>query len=1517
MEGVMDSAQFLRKFQPILLLISAAEKNDAAKSSKDFTVLTAEQKLARKNELKACGTLPMALPDKHQLKLNSLKDAKTLIEAIEKRFGGNSKTKKKLVSQLEILGVSLSQEDVNLKFLHSLPSKWKTHTLIWRNKANLEEHSLDDLFNSLKIYETKVRHSSSPSNPTHNLAFVSSSNTDSTTDSVSATTSVSAVCAKLHVSSHPNIDSLSNAVIFSFFASQSTNPQLDNKDLKQIDVDNLEEMDLRWQMAMLTMRARRFLQNTGRNLGDNRVTTIGFDMSKLECYNCHRKRHFSRECRSPKDTKRIEEEPANFDLMAIPSSSSSDNEENIIVLKNEVEARASQTNNKHDLGYLSSKDDSESVSLTYPSDSLSPSGGYHVVPPPITRNFMPPKLDLVFNTAPFDVESDHSAFNVQTKPTPRNSAHRGCNKQYASFNKKYSQKHKFPDVVLPKSKPVSVTTIRQVSVAVLKIMKSRPRPAHPLNRKSNPSIRRYKTHNQFSKTSNSSLKVTAAKVSVVSAVKGKKGKWGNLQYALKDKGVIESNSKGGKILVKGKIKTDFKLPDENQVLLRVPRENNMYNVNLKDIVPSGDLTYLFSKAIIDESNLTPQQNGIAKRKNRALIEAARTMLADSLLPIPFWAEVVNTACYVQNRVLVTKPQKKTLYELLHGRTPSIGFMRPFECPMTILNTLDPLGKFKGKVDEGFLVGNSVNNKAFRVFNSRTRIFQKTLHVNFLENKPNVVGTGPSWLFDIYSLTRTMNYQPVTAGNQSNSNAERDVTFDGKEHDAENPKSAVNLSPSSSALSGEQDDMTKKKDKGKSLVDYFTGNRDFNAVFDDFSKESSNDVSDASPIVPTTGKNYSNNTNPISAAGPLVPAAGHNYSNSTNPISVAGPSNSNSSPTHGQSSLRDTYLPPDMVERNKKDERGIVVRNKARLVTQGHTQEVGIDYKEVFSLVARIKAIRLFLAYASFMGFMVYQMDVKSAFLYVTIEEEVYVCQPSWFEDPNHLVKVYKVVKALYGLHQDPKACSGEPLLSSSNDVTRLQALVNKKRVVVIEATIRDALHLHDAEGVDCLSNEEIFTELARMGRNFSKYIFESLVRNVDSSTKFYMYPRFINLIIQNQLGDLSTHFTKYISPTLTQKVFANMRRVGKGCSGVETPLFEDREPEEQGDVKEHRNEEEQGNADTTAEEPKTAIPEDAANDQPIPSSTPLTPPPQQPQDEALDACAALARRVEHMKQDKVAQDLEIIKLNTRVKKQEKTNKAETLKLRKLRKIGTSQRVDTFDDTLMKYVSNQRRVIDMDEDAVKEADEVREYTVDTQVERRQADIYNIDMDYAAKVLSMQEEESEGTVSAAAIPSAVPETISAAAAIPTDPGDESSVKTPTKTSSKDKGKGILVEEPKPMMKKQQVGLDKALDYFKGMNYDDIHLIFVAKYNANMEFLLNSKEQMQKEDSRAIALINQTPTQKVAKRRKLVEEAKEAESIKQHLQIVPDEDDDVFTEEYLQGSEDISAARHKLMLLDTAAD
>nr|GFC38423.1 hypothetical protein [Tanacetum cinerariifolium] len=258
---------------------------------------------------------------------------------IEKRFGGNTETKKvqKTLLKQQFKNFSGSNykslDQIHDRHKSFLPSEWKTHTLIWRNKTDLEDKN------------------------SQNLAFVSTTQADSTNDSVSAAFKVSAVGVKLFASTLPNVDSLINVVIYSFFASQSSIPQLDNEDLKQIDADDLEEIDLKWQMAMLTMRARKFLQKTGRNLGVNGPTSMGFDMAKVECYNCHRKGHFARECRSPKDARRIavnepqrrsvpvetltsnalvsqcdgtgsydwsyqaEEEPTNFALMAFSSSS--------------------------------------------------------------------------------------------------------------------------------------------------------------------------------------------------------------------------------------------------------------------------------------------------------------------------------------------------------------------------------------------------------------------------------------------------------------------------------------------------------------------------------------------------------------------------------------------------------------------------------------------------------------------------------------------------------------------------------------------------------------------------------------------------------------------------------------------------------------------------------------------------------------------------------------------------------------------------------------------------------------------------------------------------------------------------------------------------------------------------------------------------------------------------------------------------------------------------------------------
>ncbi|GJT41146.1 hypothetical protein Tco_0941011 [Tanacetum coccineum] len=220
---------------------------------------TAEQKLARKNELKAKSTLLLAIPDEHLLKFHGIKDAKTLWEAIKARFGGNKESKKmqktilkqqyenftasrsegldktydrfqKLISQLEIHGEVISQEDANLKLLRSLPSAWNNIALIMRNKADLDELSMDDLYNNLKVYEAEIKSQSSSSSNSQNVAFVSSDDTSSTNEAVNTAHDVPAARSKGQASSSTYADD----VMFSFFVNQSNSPQLDNKDREMI-----------------------------------------------------------------------------------------------------------------------------------------------------------------------------------------------------------------------------------------------------------------------------------------------------------------------------------------------------------------------------------------------------------------------------------------------------------------------------------------------------------------------------------------------------------------------------------------------------------------------------------------------------------------------------------------------------------------------------------------------------------------------------------------------------------------------------------------------------------------------------------------------------------------------------------------------------------------------------------------------------------------------------------------------------------------------------------------------------------------------------------------------------------------------------------------------------------------------------------------------------------------------------------------------------------------------------------
>nr|GEV66961.1 hypothetical protein [Tanacetum cinerariifolium] len=852
---------------------------------------TAEQKLARKNELKARGTLLMALLDKHQLKFNSRKDAKTLMEAIKKRFGGKTETKK------------------------------VQKTLLKQKYENF---------------------------------------------SVSIAASVFVVCAKLPVSSLPNVDSLRNA----------------------IDVDDLEEIDLRWQMAMLTMGARRFLQKTGKNLGANGPTSMGLDMSKVKCYNCHRKGHFARECRSLKDLRRTgsydwsyqaEEELANYALMAF-SSSSSDNELSPTKLEQDLSHTTRPTAPIIEDWVSDFKDKSEtkapqfvpsfvqsSEQIKSPRHSVQPvkTSIPAATPTPASpksassgkkRNkkacFVCKSVDRLIKY--YDYHAKKMA-----QPTLRNYAQRGNHKQYAPLTHTTPQKHMVPPAMLTHFKPVSNIVVRPVSAAMLKINVTRLRYAHPVVTKSKSPIRRHITRSPSPKTNNSPPRVTAVQAPVVSAAQGIQGKWGNPQHILKDKGVIDSGC-----------------------------SRNM----------TGNMSYLS-----DFKELNGGYVAFRGNPKGGKISGKGKVKTNSLLPIPFWAEAVNTACYVHNKVLVTKPHNKTPYELLHGRTLSISFMRPFGCLVTILNTLDPLGKFEGKVDEGFLVGYSISSKAFRVFNCRARIIQETLHVNFLENKPNVVGSGPTWLFDIDSITRTMNYQPINAGNQTNLSA--DAAFDGKEHDfdAKKPESKVNVSPSSSAQSRKQDDKTKKEAKGKNLL---PDDPDMPELEDITYSDDEDDVGVEADF---------NNFETSITASPIPTTRIHKdhpmFDNDFHTCMFACIL-SHEEPKRVHQPLKD----PSWIEAMQKELLQFKMQKVWVLVDLPHGKRA-IGTKWVYRNKMDERGILMPPSY----DLWCYQMDVKSAFLYGTIEEELYVCQTLGFEDLDHPDKVYKVVKALYGFHQAPRA----------------------------------------------------------------------------------------------------------------------------------------------------------------------------------------------------------------------------------------------------------------------------------------------------------------------------------------------------------------------------------------------------------------------------------------------------------------------------------------------------------------
>ncbi|GJT53273.1 ribonuclease H-like domain-containing protein [Tanacetum coccineum] len=1260
---------------------------------------TAEQKLARKNELKAKSTLLLAIPDEHLLKFHGIKDAKTLWEAIKTRFGGNKESKKsqksimkqqnenfiasrsegldktydrfqKLISQLEIHGEVISQEDANLKLLRSLPLAWNNIALIMRNKSDLDTMKIDDFTNEavniahevstansqgqasslsyaddvmfsffdnqsnsqswtmktwsrlilmiLKIWISNGRRGhfarecrapknqgnrngdvsrriipvETPANalvvqdgigsydwsfqaekgPT-NFALMAhlSLGSSSSSSSDSEVSTCSKACLKSYESLKEHFDKKkeqlkkSNLEIIGYqlgleslearIVVHKKNEAIYEEDIAflkyDVKVRDISITELKNQLAEalrekddLKLKLKKF-ETSSKNLTDllnsqisvNNKTGIGFDsqMTENELHDIHKNNSEVFESASDSSMNQIEEE---------------NNQANDSVPRNESTAsKSSKDNLEQPKDVRPSAPIIEEWEFNSDDDCVIRPSFKHNKPSYAKINFV--KSDENTRKSVIEQHTNRQAENLrksQRKVTGQRKVRPVWNNaQRVNHQNKLTHPHPkryfVPTAVLTKYGNIPVNTAKQSSSRVaisnsttryVNIAASRPTvngatPSSNVFHKSHSSVKRTIYQITAPKNSNFKEKVNTAKVNnvttagikaVVSAVQGHEENdvkssacwiWRPTRkvidhlskdsrsympkrfYYVDPQGRLKS-PKRGKITGKGKIRTgkldfedvyfvkelkfnlfsvsqmcdkknsvlfteteclvlspDFKLLDESQVLLKVPRQNNMYSFDLKNVVPSGGLTCLFAKATIDESNLWHRRLGhinfktmnklvrenlvrglpsklfennhscvacqkgkqhkasFAERKNRTLIEAARTMLADSLLPTTFWAEAVNTACFVQNRVLVTKPYNKTRYELLLGRTPSISFIRPFGCPMTILNTLDTLGKFDGKADEGFLVGYSINSKAFRIFDSRTRKVEENLHINFLENKPNVTGSGPEWLFDIDSLTKSMNYEPVTAGNQTNGDAGIETNVNAgqarqeKAYDNEYillPLMLSNSPLSSSTQSTYDKDADEVPDKGDDDKEGYANstNRD------------STGSPSVSSVRPKVGAEADlNNLETTMNVSPIPTTRiykDHPIDQITGDINLA-------TQTRRMTKISKEHA---MVSYIKKQRRTNHKDYKKCLFAYFLSQ---IEPKKVIQALpdpSWIEAMQ-----EELLQFKLQKMDVKSAFLYDTIEEEVYVCQPPGFEDPKFLDKVYEVEKALYGLHQAPRA----------------------------------------------------------------------------------------------------------------------------------------------------------------------------------------------------------------------------------------------------------------------------------------------------------------------------------------------------------------------------------------------------------------------------------------------------------------------------------------------------------------
>nr|GEU73306.1 hypothetical protein [Tanacetum cinerariifolium] len=1167
------------------------------------------------------------------------KDAKSLFAAIESRFGDKEATKKTQKTLLKKMYENFSATRTNL------PSEWITHVVVWRNKPNLDTMSIDDLYNNFKIVEQEVKGTTSSNSSSQNMAFLSSPSTNSTNEVYNAygvSTARTQTSTQVSTgSSQTSTANLSGAIIYVFLANQTNRSQLVHEDLEQIHEDNLEEMDLKWHLALLSMRAKR------------------------EC-----KGHRNQDTRnkyqdSPRRTVHVEETPpksmvaidgVGFDWSYMTKDEFPTNMALIDFSKSKEFKQPEFESHGPKSCETGSKKSSEDIPnelkkyLDAPlvKDKLSDNKDCSTESPVVVekKTNVPTIAKVEFVRPKQKVKPFRKTIRPRAVNTARPRAVNTARPNSAVVN---AVKANQGNVWRPNEPNGALITLKRHTY-----IDGHPQPMQEDHRYVNSRCSRYMTRNMSYLSDFQEFNggyVTLGEEQMVAELLVKE--------LLQLNNVLFSDT-GCFVL-----SPDFKLADESHVLLKVPRKNNMYSVDMKNIVPKESLTCLVAKATLDESMLWHMRLVVTDdyRRHTWLFFLPNKNETTSIVE-KFITEIENLVDKkVKNRALVVKPHNKTLYELFRCITPALSFMRPFGCQVTILNTLDHLGKFDGKADEGYFVAYSMNSKAFRVYNIRNRRVEENLHIEFLENKPIVAGARREWLFNIDMLTKSMNYVPVITGTNSYDFAgtKDSISIRRPSMDTGSTQDYVVIplwkdgSPlfdSSLKLSDDTGSLSSDDPKMPGLETIATYD-DFEEVADFINLEFSIHVSPT----PTT-RTYKNH--------PLKQAMQEKLL---------------------MFKLQKVWILVDLpkgkkaigikwVFRNKKDERGIVIKNKARLVAQGHTQEEGIDYDEVFTPVARIKAIRLFLAYASFMRFMVYQMDAKSDFLYGRIEEEAYVCQPLEFEDPDHPGKVYKVVKALYGLHQALRAwlVKDKFQMSSMGELAFFLELQVKQKEdgtfisqykYVIKILMK--FNFSDVKSASTPVDMEKTLVKDEDDDDVDVHLYQSMIGSLlylissrlDIITKLMLLGKITTAIHVNAVEDMGedseiptySHHTPTVTQPSTSSQPQQKKKFKKSKKRItKVPQLSDSTH----DVADEH-------VTTTSNDPLPS-----AEDRPK-----LT--------ELMELCTQLQSRVLAIEPTKANQALEIGSLKRRVKKLEKKAGKKTDKLRRLYKIGSSTRVDSSED----------------------------------------------------------------------------------------------------------------------------------------------------------------------------------------------------------------------------------------------